>query len=90
MKKLFLMSLVGFFLVCGIAYAAGTDVQPGEATPEESIQTTTPASGEEVAAPEGYSEPEQEQGAQKSEDIEEEAPAEKGDVTPPATPEEAP
>ncbi|MBW2145262.1 MAG: hypothetical protein JRG75_12820 [Deltaproteobacteria bacterium] len=90
MKKIFLMSLVGFFLVCGIAYSEGTDVQSGEAATDESIQTTAPASGEEVMAPEGFSEPEQEPGSQASEEIDEQAPAEQGDVVPPATPEEAP
>ena len=90
MKKIFLMSLVGFFLVCGIAYAEGKDVQSGEAGGDKSVQTTDPASGEEILTPEGFSEPEQEQSSQASEDIDEQAPAEQGDVVPPATPEEAP
>ena len=87
------MSLVGFFLIGGMAYAGDTDIQQGEAASDKAIQATekapASASDEKIAAPKAYSEPEKEEAGLASEDIEKNAPAKK-EAAVPDSPEKAP
>ncbi len=91
-KNVFLMGLVVFFLMYGIASAEGTDIQPEKAAPDKSIQATEmgPASTSDKTkmTPEGYSEPAKKEAGHVLKDINKNAPAEKIDVTPPIDPEE--
>lgn len=85
-KRVFLISLVGFFLMCGIAYVTGEEVQSGKAASDKNIQAGEMRSDENMAAPEGFSEPEEKEALPASADVEEKVPVEK-DVAPPVSPE---
>jgi len=89
-KKVFLISLIGLFLMCGIALATGEEVQPGKAALEKNIQAgemeASSAPDKNIAAPEGFSEPEKEEALPSSSDVDEKVAPEK-DAAPPTSPE---